>query len=97
MLYNSFVIVGLKCLLQLNCTAHFGDLIQKNWRFEICNLGFDFTQKFVIRMVSVPQWLKECLPKKLLHERELSQAVFINSYDSCSMVARFDYHIKDSS
>ena len=33
LLYNSVAIADLKCLLQLNYTAHFGDLKQKNWWF----------------------------------------------------------------
>ena len=55
MLYNSFAIAGLKCLSQVNYTAHFGDLIQENWWFEIGDLVGDFTKKLVTRMDVAPK------------------------------------------
>ena len=40
---------------QLNHTAHFDDLKQKNWWFEIGDLVGDFTKKLVIRMDGAPK------------------------------------------
>ena len=62
MLYNSVAINISNPQSQLNHTAHFDDLKQKNWWFEIGDLVGDFTKKLVTRMDGAPNyrwlWLK---------------------------------------
>ena len=53
-LYNLVTIANLKYISQLNYTAHFGDLKQKNWRFKIGDVVCDFTKKLVTRMDGAP-------------------------------------------
>ena len=54
MLYNSVAINISNLQSQLNHTAHFDDLKQKNWWFEIGDLVGDFTKKLVTRMDGAP-------------------------------------------
>ena len=53
-LYNSVTINISNPQSQLNHTAHFDDLKQKNWWFEIGDLVGDFTKKLVTRMDGAP-------------------------------------------
>ena len=57
MLYNSVAINISNPQSQLNHTAHFDDLKQKNWWFEIGDLVGDFTKKLVTRMDGAPNLL----------------------------------------
>ena len=54
MLYNAVAINISNPQSQLNHTAHFDDLKQKNWWFEIGDLVGDFTKKFVTRIDGTP-------------------------------------------
>ena len=65
-LYSSVGISIFKCLSQLNYTAHFGDLKQKNW-FKIGDLVSDFTKKLLTRMGGAPyygNWILNSSPNK---------------------------------